>query len=113
MWEFHWAYYYKQLSLLGAIDEGFNDYFVTTISTSASRPGAGMFQFAYFLTGEEVERRTFVEPLRLRSAGGETRGRVRGKSEPGSITSRSETRSLRGDWPILSLDQRRTRSTPA
>lgn len=65
MWEFHWAYYYKQLSLLGAIDQGFNDYVIKTTNTSVRLPTRGWhIQFAYFLTGEEVERRTFVEPLR-------------------------------------------------
>lgn len=65
MWEFHWAYYYKQLSLLGAIDQGFNDYVVTSTNTTVRLPTRGWhIQFAYFLTGEEVERRTFVEPLR-------------------------------------------------
>ncbi|MES2789843.1 MAG: porin [Planctomycetota bacterium] len=64
LWELHAAYYYKQLSLLGAYDSGYNDYVQTTTGTSVRVPTRGYhMQFGYFLTGEEVERRTFVEPL--------------------------------------------------
>lgn len=64
LWELHAAYYYKQLSLLGAYDSGFNDYVLTTTGNSVRLPTRGYHvQLGYFLTGEEVERRTFVEPL--------------------------------------------------
>lgn len=64
MGELHAAYYYKQLSLLGAYDSGYNDYVVTATGSSVRLPTRGYHaQFGYFLTGEEVERRTFVEPL--------------------------------------------------
>lgn len=64
MWELHFAYYYRQLTLMGAYDSGFNDYLQTTTDTKVRLPTRGYHvQFGYFLTGEEVERRTFVEPL--------------------------------------------------
>ncbi len=62
--ELHAAYYYRQLTLMGAYDSGFNDYARTSTGTSVRVPTRGYHvQFGYFLTGEEVERRTFVEPL--------------------------------------------------
>ena len=65
LWEIHAAYYYRQLSLMGAYDGGFNDYLQTQTDTRVRLPTQGWHvQFGYFLTGEEVTRRTFVEPLR-------------------------------------------------
>lgn len=65
MWELHFAYYYKHLTFLGAYDGGFNDYQHTANNTRVRVPTrAYHVQFGYFLTGEEIERRTFVEPIR-------------------------------------------------
>ena len=78
-WELHAALYYKQLSLLGALDRGLNTYgFSDHAGSVPVHARAWHVQFGYFITGEEVERRTFVEPLRpfdLRS----------GKRGPGAI----------------------------
>ncbi len=67
LWELHAAYYYKGLTLMGAWDAGLNTY-------AAGEGGGGRSvvvpttgyhaQFAYLLTGEEVERRYFITPLR-------------------------------------------------
>jgi phosphate-selective porin OprO/OprP len=65
LWELHAAYYYRHLSLLAAWDTGFNSYALGPGSTPLHVPTYGYHvQFGYFLTGEEVERRTFVKPLR-------------------------------------------------
>lgn len=64
-WELHAALYYRQLSLLGAFDHGLNTYGFSDRAGSVPLTARGWHvQFGYFLTGEEVERRTFVEPLR-------------------------------------------------
>jgi len=61
--ELHLAYYYKQLSLITAWDTGFNSYSVGD-QPSVRVPTHGYhIQASYFLTGEEVTRRTFVDPL--------------------------------------------------
>lgn len=63
-WELHAAWYYKQLSVMAAWDHGFNDYHAPGISTPVRLRSSGYhMQFGYFLTGEEIQRRTFVEPL--------------------------------------------------
>lgn len=65
LWELHAAWYWQQLSLLGAWDHGFNTYGFTNSAAQVRLPTSGYHvQVGYFLTGEEVERRTFVEPLR-------------------------------------------------
>jgi len=63
-WELHLAWYRKQLSLLAAYDRGFNTYGFTNAPGRVRLPTNGYHvQIGYFLTGEEVEKRTFVEPL--------------------------------------------------
>ena len=63
-WEVHMAWYYKQLSVQAAYDWGFNTYYNPANSQSVRLPvEAYHVQFGYFLTGEQVERRTFVSPL--------------------------------------------------
>ena len=65
LWEVHAAWYYRQLSLISVYDWGFNDYDDPTHTSIVRLPTSGYHvQFGYFLTGEEVERRTFVSPLR-------------------------------------------------
>ncbi|MCC7084562.1 MAG: hypothetical protein IT427_06105 [Pirellulales bacterium] len=61
--ELHIAYYYKQLSLMGAWDTGYNSYARETGPQVKVPTYAYHVQFGYFLTGEEVTRRTFVEPI--------------------------------------------------
>lgn len=64
-WEAHLAYYYKQLTIQAAIDGGSYDYgFNNTPGTVEVNAKAWHAQFGYFLTGEEITRRTFVEVLR-------------------------------------------------
>ncbi|OJW20862.1 MAG: hypothetical protein BGO49_29060 [Planctomycetales bacterium 71-10] len=67
LWELHAAYYYKGLTLMGAWDSGLNTYGVEEggRARSVALPTSGYHaQFAYLLTGEEVERRYFITPLR-------------------------------------------------
>ncbi len=65
LWEIHAAWYWKQLSLLAAVDSGYNTYGFTNAGNQVRLPTHGTHvQVGYFLTGEEVEKRTFVEPLR-------------------------------------------------
>ena len=61
----HAAYYLKGLSLIGEWQYGFGSYTTPDRSAPASVPFSGYYAEAgYFLTGEEVERRTRVTPLR-------------------------------------------------
>jgi phosphate-selective porin OprO/OprP len=63
LWEVHSAYYYRSLSVQGAIDGGFNNYGFTHRRERVHLPTyAYHLQFGYFLTGEQATRRTFVEP---------------------------------------------------
>ncbi len=65
MWELHANYFYKGLSLMSAWDKGFNDYGFVGSPTQVHLPTDGYYVLAaYLLTGEHVERRFFVEPLR-------------------------------------------------
>lgn len=75
LWEVHAAWYYEQLSLLAAIDGGSNSYGFDNTSGNIRLPTQGWhLQGGYFLTGETVERRTFVEPLRPFAPGSGQRG---------------------------------------
>jgi phosphate-selective porin OprO/OprP len=58
------AYYVKQLSIQAAWDHGYNDYSSPAGDTVRLPTSGYHVQFGYFLTGEELERRTFIEPLR-------------------------------------------------
>jgi phosphate-selective porin OprO/OprP len=61
----HAAYFYKSLSLLGEWQYGYGGYASTTHPSSVEVPFTGFYVTgAYFLTGEEVERRSRVTPLR-------------------------------------------------
>jgi phosphate-selective porin OprO/OprP len=63
LWELHFAYYYKGLSLLGAWDSGFNGYAVGQ-SPSVRVPTSGYFvQAAYLITGETIRERTVIDPI--------------------------------------------------
>jgi len=80
LWELHATYFHKGLSVLGAWDSGFNDFSLTTPSAKPVHLPVGGYhiQVGYILTGETLEKRALVEPLRpfdLR----------RGKFGPGAI----------------------------
>ena len=66
LWELHGTYFYKGLSVLGAWDSGFNDFSLTTPSAKPVHlPVSGYHvQVGYILTGETLEKRALVEPLR-------------------------------------------------
>jgi len=64
-WEVHLAYYYKQLTVMAALDRGLNTYgFSNAPGSVPVHAKAWHAQFGYFLTGEEIRRRTFVDVLR-------------------------------------------------
>jgi len=65
LWSLHTALFYKHLSLLGGWNSGRNSYGLASNSTNTALPVQSFFvQAAYFLTGETVEGRTQVKPLR-------------------------------------------------
>ncbi len=73
----HAAYYFKGLSLLGEWQYGYNGYATPDHRSPVSVPLSGFYVTgAYFLTGEHIERRTRVHPLRplLPTRKGEIRG---------------------------------------
>lgn len=74
MWEVHSAWYWKSLTLMGAWDIGYNDYSLTATSREVRVPTHGFHVgVSYFITGEEITRRTLIDPLRpLRIGTGET-----------------------------------------
>lgn len=63
LWDIHSALYYKQLTLMAAWDTGYNSYSIDDDPYMRVPTHGWHAQFGYFLTGEEVTRRTFVEPL--------------------------------------------------
>ena len=66
-WELHAAYFYKGLTLMAAWDVGLNTYGVGEGGGAPSVPlptNGYHAQFAYLLTGEHLERRYFITPLR-------------------------------------------------
>jgi phosphate-selective porin OprO/OprP len=61
----HTAYFYKSLSLIGEWQYGYGSYASPAHPSSVQVPFAGFYVVGgYFLTGEEVERRSRVTPLR-------------------------------------------------
>jgi phosphate-selective porin OprO/OprP len=61
----HSAYFFKGLSLIGEWQYGYGNYASAANPTSVSVPYLGYYLTAgYFLTGEHIERRTRVKPLR-------------------------------------------------
>lgn len=65
LWEAHLAYYYRQLTLLAALDGGVNTYGFRDHAGHIEVPvWAWHVQAGYFLTGEEITRRTMVEVKR-------------------------------------------------
>lgn len=65
LWDVHLAYYYKQFTLIASWESGFNDYAVAKSINRVRLPTHGYsVATGFFLTGETVERRTFVNPLR-------------------------------------------------
>ena len=61
----HAAYFYKGLSVIGEWQYGFGNYVNGPRTEKVRVPYSGYYLAAgYFLTGEEVERRTRVKPLR-------------------------------------------------
>jgi phosphate-selective porin OprO/OprP len=64
-WSLHAAYFYKQLSVYGEWSSGFQDYGKVGQVTNTRVPIDSWYLAAgYFLTGEEVTRRTQVRPKR-------------------------------------------------
>jgi phosphate-selective porin OprO/OprP len=61
----HMAYFYKGLSLIGEWQYGYGGYASSARPSPTPVPFSGFYVTgAYFLTGEHVERRTRVDPLR-------------------------------------------------
>jgi phosphate-selective porin OprO/OprP len=61
----HAAYFYKSLSLIGEWQYGFGGYASPAHPSSVQVPFSGFYVVGgYFLTGEQVERRSRVTPLR-------------------------------------------------
>lgn len=61
----HMAYFYRSLSLIGEWQYGFGDYASSGHPSSEQVPFSGYYVSAgYFLTGEHIERRTRLKPLR-------------------------------------------------
>lgn len=64
LWELHATYFYKGLSVIGAWDSGFND-FALAGARPVHLPVSGWnVATGYLLTGETIEKRGLVEPLR-------------------------------------------------
>lgn len=62
-WSMHMAYFYRQISLIGEWQGGFEDYALTGQSTRTSVPVESFYvQAAYLLTGERVASRGLVKP---------------------------------------------------
>ena len=66
LWEIHVAYYYKALSLLASWDSGIDSYGMVGKSNRGVRlPVGGYFvQASYLLTGETLNERAFLDPIR-------------------------------------------------
>ena len=65
LWELHFAYFYKGLSVLGAWDSGFETY---QINGSGHLPvkvpvGGYFIQAGYILTGETIRERAMIDPI--------------------------------------------------
>ena len=79
LWGMHLAYFYKGLSLLGEMQGGYQSYATTSLQNLTQVPvHAYAISGGYFITGETVDRRTQVEPLRPFSL-------KKGKFGPGAI----------------------------
>jgi len=90
LWGAHLAYFYKQLSLLAEVQGGYQSYATTSLQNLTQVPiNAFAFSGGYFVTGETVDRRTQIEPLRPFSL-------RKGKFGPGAI-------ELQGRYSTLSL----------
>jgi phosphate-selective porin OprO/OprP len=66
LWDLHLAYYYKGLSVMGSWSSGINSYSKTS---AGSRPvhlpvGGYYAQVAYILTGETINDRVLIDPIR-------------------------------------------------
>ncbi|WP_337173985.1 porin [Paludisphaera sp.] len=72
----HSAYFNKGLSVIGEWNYGHAGYASPVLGTSADVPISGFYVTgAYFLTGEHVDRRAMVAPLRPVTAAGDDRRR--------------------------------------
>jgi phosphate-selective porin OprO/OprP len=63
LWDVHTALYYRQLTLMAAWDTGYNSYSLDDDPIVRVPTHGWHAQFGYFLTGEEITRRTMLEPL--------------------------------------------------
>jgi phosphate-selective porin OprO/OprP len=65
LWDLHTAYFYQQLSLMAEWQSGFQTYTVGQSGQPVRVPINSWYLSAgYFLTGETVDRRTQIEPIR-------------------------------------------------
>jgi phosphate-selective porin OprO/OprP len=65
LWSVHTAYFYKGLSLLAELDGGHSTYGRDDRDWQTRVPLGGYYvQAGYLLTGETLEKRTLIEPLR-------------------------------------------------
>jgi phosphate-selective porin OprO/OprP len=67
LWDLHAAWYYRQLSLIAEWQSGYETYAFTDNPEGARTPipvSSYYIQAGYFLTGETVQSRNVVEPLR-------------------------------------------------
>ena len=88
LWGAHIAYFYKGLSLLGEIQGGYQSYATTSPRNLTQVPvHAYAATGGYFITGETVDRRTQVEPLRPFSL-------KKGQRGPGAIELQGRYSSL-------------------
>lgn len=80
LWSLHMAWYYRQLSLIGEWQSGYESYAFNTSPLARTRAVTQSFYVwtGYFLTGEEVSGRGMVKPLRPFDV-------RRGKWGPGAI----------------------------
>lgn len=85
----HAAYFFKGLSLIGEWQYGYGEYASPARVNGARVPFGGFYtSVGYFLTGEEVERRTRVKPLRPLIPVGRDDRRGLGAWEPTARVSR-------------------------
>ena len=114
----HSAYFYKSLSLIGEWQYGYGSYASPARPSSVQVPFSGFYVVGgYFLTGEHVERRTRVNPLRPFFPPGEAgpaRARRLGGRRAGQRTApRREYLHLRVRRPVSLVQLRPSRRNSA
>ena len=92
----HAAYFYKGLSLIGEWQYGYGGYASLAHPSSVQVPFTGFYVVGgYFLTGEQVERRSRVTPLRplIPTRKGDPSARAPGRSSGASASCASAKKS--------------------